>query len=121
MRSIRGRRGTGCTSSPARPSRCCCAGKGRSSGCPAIGVTAVWLPVGSPRLGPPGRRAHSARAAADSVPMTDEILAVIGRLSFRVAKTMPQIPHQYTVRQEAAAEADYVALHRAIREDGVIE
>ena len=53
--------------------------------------------------------------------MTDEILAVIGRLSFRIAKTMPQIPHQYTVRQEAAAEADYVALHRAIRADGVIE
>ena len=52
--------------------------------------------------------------------MTD-ILATIGRLSFRVAKTMPQIPHQYTVRHEADDEADYVALHNAIGADGVIE
>jgi len=26
------------------------------------------------------------------------ILALIGRLHWRVAKTMPEIPHQYTVR-----------------------
>jgi hypothetical protein len=51
----------------------------------------------------------------------EELLAVIGRLSFRVAKSMPQIPHQYTVRGTAADEADYIALHNAIRADGVIE
>jgi hypothetical protein len=49
------------------------------------------------------------------------ILAVIGRLAFRAAKTMPQIPHEYTVRHEAADEADYVALHNAISDNGVIE
>lgn len=52
--------------------------------------------------------------------MTD-ILAVIARLSFSVAKTMPQIPHQYTVRGKTADESDYVALHNAIRSRGVIE
>jgi hypothetical protein len=36
------------------------------------------------------------------------ILATINKLSFRVAKTMPQIPHQYTVRHEATDQADYV-------------
>jgi hypothetical protein len=51
----------------------------------------------------------------------EELLNVIGRLSFRVAKSMPQIPHQYTVRAAAADEADYIALHNAIRENGVIE
>jgi hypothetical protein len=50
-----------------------------------------------------------------------EILVIIGRLPFRLAKTMPQIPHQYTVKQEAADEADYVALHDAIRTHGIIE
>jgi hypothetical protein len=50
----------------------------------------------------------------------EDLRAAIARLSFRVAKTMPQIPHQYTVRGEGA-EADYVALHQAIRSDGVVE
>ena len=27
-----------------------------------------------------------------------EILQIIGQLSFRVARTMPEIPHEYTVR-----------------------
>jgi hypothetical protein len=32
--------------------------------------------------------------------MTDaEILAVIGRLTFVFAKTMPEIPHEYNVRK----------------------
>ena len=42
-----------------------------------------------------------------------EILQVISRLSFRVAKTMPEIPHEYTVRDEEN-EAAYVALFHAI-------
>jgi hypothetical protein len=50
----------------------------------------------------------------------DDVLAAIGRLSFRVAKTMPQIPHEYTVRGEEN-EADYVALHNAIRAAGTVE
>jgi hypothetical protein len=48
------------------------------------------------------------------------ILQVIGQLSFRVAKTMPEIPHEYTVRDEANEEA-YVALFQAIAADGVFE
>jgi hypothetical protein len=49
------------------------------------------------------------------------ILAVISRLPFKVAKTMPQIPHQYTVRGQGGTEADYVALHDAIQNSGIIE
>jgi hypothetical protein len=49
------------------------------------------------------------------------IREVIARLSFRVARTMPQIPHEYTVREEAADEADYIALHNAISANGVLE
>ena len=49
-----------------------------------------------------------------------EILQVIGQLSFRVAKTMIEIPHEYTVRDEANEEA-YVALFNAIAAEGVFE
>jgi hypothetical protein len=49
-----------------------------------------------------------------------DILAIIGRLSFRVAKTLPHIPHEYTVRSPET-EADYVALFEAIQRDGVFE
>ena len=48
------------------------------------------------------------------------ILPVIARLSFRVAKTMPEIPHAYTVRSPQTEE-DYVALWNAIEADGVYE
>jgi hypothetical protein len=50
-----------------------------------------------------------------------DLLAIIARLSWRPARTMPQIPHEYTVRHEAADPADYWALHRAIARYGVIE
>lgn len=52
--------------------------------------------------------------------MNQHALAVISRLSFRVAKTMPHIPHAYTVRS-AENEQDYVALWNAIETDGVYE
>jgi hypothetical protein len=51
----------------------------------------------------------------------EPILAIIARLSFRHAKPMPHIPHQYTVRQEAGDEADYIALHNAIGAHSVLE
>ena len=51
--------------------------------------------------------------------MTDA-LAIIARLPFRFAETMPQTPHEYTVRQPET-EADYVALFDAIRQHGVDE
>ena len=60
--------------------------------------------------------------------MSEEVLAVIARLSFRAAKPFtrwgkPQIPHEYTVRNPEVpeAEADYVALWNAIDAGGVIE
>ncbi len=49
------------------------------------------------------------------------ILATIARLSFRFAKTMPELPHEYTERRRAADDADYVALYEAIMHDGVIQ
>jgi hypothetical protein len=41
-------------------------------------------------------------------------------LSFRVARTMPEIPHEYIVRS-ADIEAAYVALFNTIMEHGVCE
>jgi hypothetical protein len=52
--------------------------------------------------------------------MTDDILVVIGRLAFRFAKTMPQMPHEYAVRS-AENEADFVALFEAVQAHGVRE
>ena len=46
------------------------------------------------------------------------IRAVIESLSFRVARTMPEIPHEYVVRGPDN-EAAYVALFNAIMEHGV--
>jgi hypothetical protein len=50
----------------------------------------------------------------------DRIRAVIARLSFRVAKTMPEIGHEYTVRSPET-EADFVALFNAIQQHGIYE
>jgi len=44
----------------------------------------------------------------------------LSRLTFKFAKTMPEIPHWYVVRS-AENEADYVALFRTIQRDGVSE
>jgi hypothetical protein len=44
----------------------------------------------------------------------------IAALAFRVAKTMPEIPHEYTVRSPENEEA-YVALFNLIGERGVVE
>jgi hypothetical protein len=49
-----------------------------------------------------------------------DILAIIGQLPFRFAKTMPHIPHEYTVRSPETEEA-YVTLFNAIMTDGVYE
>jgi hypothetical protein len=47
----------------------------------------------------------------------DHILAVIGRLQFVFAKTMPEAPHEYTTRRPEN-EAAYLALYDAIKEHG---
>jgi len=49
-----------------------------------------------------------------------EIRQIIDALSFRVAKTVPEIPHEYTVRS-LENEAAYMALFEAIQEHGVFE
>jgi hypothetical protein len=49
-----------------------------------------------------------------------DILTIIGQLPFRLAKTMPHIPHEYTVRSPES-EAAYVALFEAIQEGGAFE
>src|SRR4051794_30288327 len=64
------------------------------------------------------------RVARPPEPMTDEkaqeLRELIGRLSFRFAKTMPDQPHEYTARSPET-EADYVELWRAIDRHGVRE
>ena len=47
------------------------------------------------------------------------ILVVINRLPFRFAKTMPHMPHEYTVRGQDGTEDDYVTLWNAIENQGV--
>lgn len=49
------------------------------------------------------------------------ILAAIRRLDFVFAKTMPDLPHEYTMRRKARDLADYVLLFEAIHEHGVRE
>ena len=44
----------------------------------------------------------------------------LSRLTFKFAKTMPGTPHEYVVRS-AENEADYVALFRTVRREGVDE
>lgn len=46
--------------------------------------------------------------------------AVINSLSFRFARTMPEIPHEYVVRSPDN-EAAYVAMFTAIMRHGVYE
>jgi hypothetical protein len=53
---------------------------------------------------------------ANGEPASDPIAA----LSFRVAKTMPEIPHEYVVRTPEN-ESAYVALFNLIVEQGVYE
>jgi hypothetical protein len=55
--------------------------------------------------------------------MADHHLDIIRQLQFRVAKTMPEIPRQCTVRKpdEPGLERAYVALHGFIEIDGVRE
>jgi hypothetical protein len=48
-------------------------------------------------------------------------LEIISRLDFVFAKTMPEMPHEYTVRKRARDDADYVALYEAIMHDGELE
>ena len=50
-------------------------------------------------------------------------LALIGQLSFRFAKTMAHVPHEYTTRDRTddAREAAYIGLFERIQAKGVIE
>src|ERR1700693_2155398 len=65
------------------------------------------------------------RKAADAGVEPDEpmtgTLQVIARLPFRIATTMPEVPHQYTVRGKGGTEEDWRALAAVIRSDGVFE
>jgi hypothetical protein len=55
--------------------------------------------------------------------MADHHLAIIRQLTFSVAKTMPHIPHEYTVRKpdNPVLEKAYCALQGFIDTDGVLE
>jgi hypothetical protein len=52
--------------------------------------------------------------------MTDDDNDFLARLTFKSAKTMPEIPHFYVVRTPDN-EADFVALFHTIRQNGVEE
>jgi hypothetical protein len=55
--------------------------------------------------------------------MADHHLAIIRQLPFRVAKTMPEIPHEYTARKpdDRVLEEAYCALHSFIESSDVRE
>lgn len=46
---------------------------------------------------------------------------IIARLDWVFAKTMPHMPHEYTVRENAARDSDYVALYEAIMFSGTVQ
>jgi hypothetical protein len=52
--------------------------------------------------------------------VSDIDLSFLERFEFKFAKTMPEIPHWYTVRT-AENEADYVELFLTIQREGVDE
>lgn len=49
---------------------------------------------------------------------SSDILAVIDRLDWTFAKTMPENPHEYTIRDKARDPADFARLYAAIEEHG---
>lgn len=51
---------------------------------------------------------------------TGDILPVIARLRFVVAKSMPHIPHEYVCRPHTECDDDYVALYDAVMSSPVI-
>ena len=69
------------------------------------------MAAGEPAPAPPAP--STPRAQAESI-------YPIAALSFRVAKTMPECPHEYTVRSPEN-EVAYVALFNLIGERGVVE
>ena len=48
----------------------------------------------------------------------DEIRSIIGRSYWKFAKTMPHIPHYYTLRKHAKRDEDFVALVEFIHSHG---
>jgi hypothetical protein len=48
------------------------------------------------------------------------VVEAIGRLEFVFARTMPEVPHEYTLRLNTSRDADYAALYDCIMRDGVI-
>jgi hypothetical protein len=70
--------------------------------------------------GPEGLKFGKVRPPARSSALS-EILEAIARLDFVFAKTMPELPHEYTVRRRARDDADYVALYFAVMYDGRLE
>ena len=53
-------------------------------------------------------------------PFAGDILPVIDRLRFRFARSMPQIPHEYTLRLETGNDDDYVALYDAVMQSEIV-
>jgi integrase len=71
----------------------------------------------------PGRRQQIKAGSQGPMTPNENALSIISRLNFRFAKTMPQTPHEYTVREpeDEATEADYIALFNTILADGIDE
>lgn len=51
----------------------------------------------------------------------DKIRSIIGKSYWKFAKTMPHIPHYYTLRMHAARDEDFVELVEFIRSHGYDE
>lgn len=81
------------------------------------------IPEAKPAVQPP------AAASPEPLPppeplapeLAAEVLRVIGRLDFVFARTMPDNPHEYTIRGKNGDEADFAALWQAVAEHGRVE
>lgn len=71
-----------------------------------------------------GKHSHRTERTKPKVILSQQAAAdageAIGRLSFRFARSMPHIPHEYTCRPEAENDSDYVSLFCAVMASPII-
>lgn len=71
-----------------------------------------------------GKHSHRPERTKPKVILSQQSATDVGdaisRLSFRFARSMPQIPHEYTCRPEAENDAEYIALFCAVMASSIV-
>lgn len=66
-----------------------------------------------------GSNIKGGTAAGTNPSTTDAVVALLEAHPYKVASTMPEIPHSYTLRRLWESDADFVAVVLFIRANGV--